>query len=105
MSRYAATALYPKGLMDYLGFEMHSLDVPWIPDGVPTADDVTQTIQSFGVPGVVTEFDYDISNYQGTEAQRLQRQSDVYRSLVQASLDAGVKEITFWTLSRWPRLV
>jgi len=98
MSRYAATALYPKGLMDYLGFEMHSLDVPWIPGGVPTADDVTQTIKSFGVPGVVTEFDYDISNFQGTEAQRLQRQSDVYRRLVQASFDAGVKEITFWTL-------
>jgi endo-1,4-beta-xylanase len=90
--------LLEKGLIDAVGLQMHIADLPWVPGGVPTAEDVTATIRGYGIPCVVTEFDYDLSAYPGTQTDRYQRQAEVYRWLIEAILDAGVKEITFWGL-------
>ncbi|MGC8635406.1 MAG: endo-1,4-beta-xylanase, partial [Candidatus Limnocylindrales bacterium] len=93
-----AQRLRPKGLLDAIGLEMHNKDLPWVPGGIPTAADVTATIQSYGMPCLVTEFDYDLSAYPGTQAERYARQAAVYAWLIGAALDAGVSEISFWGL-------
>lgn len=90
--------LHSEDLIDAVGLEMHMGDMSWVPGGIPTAADVTSTIKSYGIPAVVTEFDYELNNYNGTEAQKLQRQADIYQRLIQASLAANVKEFTFWCL-------
>lgn len=90
--------LKQKGLIDAIGLEMHMVDMSWVPGGIPTAEDVTSTIKNYGIPAIVTEFDYDLSNFHGTEQERLQRQADIYQRLIQASINAGVKEFTFWGL-------
>ena len=97
--RALAQHLQSAGLLDAVGLEMHMADMSWVPGGIPTAADVTFSIESYGMPCVVTEFDYDLSGYPGTEEEKLARQAEVYTRLLGAALEAGVTEISFWTLT------
>ncbi len=97
--RALAQHLQSAGLLDAVGLEMHMVDMSWVPGGIPTAADVTSSIESYGMPCVVTEFDYDLSGYPGTEDEKLTRQAEVYTRLLGAALEAGVTEISFWTLT------
>jgi endo-1,4-beta-xylanase len=97
--RTLAQRLQSAGLLDAVGLEMHMVDMSWVPGGIPTATDVTATIESYGMPCVVTEFDYDLTGYPGTVDEKLARQAEVYGRLLGAALDGGVTEITFWTLT------
>jgi endo-1,4-beta-xylanase len=97
--RALAQHLHGKGLLDAVGLEMHMGDMSWVPGGIPTAADITTTIESYGIPCVVTEFDYDLTGYPGSEDEKLARQAEVYTRVLGAALDAGVTEISFWTLT------
>jgi endo-1,4-beta-xylanase len=99
--RRVAWRLRDKGLLDAVGLEMYEIDMDWVPGGIPTAEDVAATIRSYEMPCVVTEFNYDLSNYPGTKTEKYARQADIYRRLFGAFLDAGVKEISFSCLYRW----
>lgn len=90
-----------KPIIDAIGFEMHNKDRSWIVGGIPSADNETETLTAFkelGIDLVITEFDYDMSNFPGTDLEKEKRQSEVYERLLGTALDLGVSQITFWDI-------
>lgn len=89
-------------ILDAIGFEMHNVDMDWYPDGTPAREEIFETMQYFkqlGLDLVVTEFDYNMSKFEGTEEEKLQRQAQLFYNQLSAALDVGVKRITFWDIS------
>ncbi|MFN8634919.1 MAG: endo-1,4-beta-xylanase [Chloroflexota bacterium] len=84
-TREVVTRLADKGLIDYVGLEMHLGG-----DGPETKDDVTKTMQSYGLPVFVTEFDVNLRTVTGSRDERFARQARVYRDMLQAALASGV---------------
>jgi GH35 family endo-1,4-beta-xylanase len=83
--------LHSKGLIDALGIQAHLGD--WA--GVPDFDDVRTTLQGYGVPVVVTEFDYNLVGVSSPKNQREAQKASVFHDFLSAVLDAGVTDITF----------
>ncbi|MDA8201859.1 MAG: endo-1,4-beta-xylanase, partial [Chloroflexi bacterium] len=77
--------LQGKGLLDGVGLQMHL-------DGAnpPGKTDVIATMQSYGVPVYVTEFDVNLRNVTGTQDQRLAVQARIYEDMLDAALKSGV---------------
>jgi endo-1,4-beta-xylanase len=80
--------LKSKGLIDAVGFQMHL-------DGAkpPNQADVIANMKRFGELGVaiyVTEFDVDLTDVQGTQAERYQRQAQIYKDMLRACLESAV---------------
>lgn len=89
-------------ILDAIGFEMHNVDMEWYPDGTPARVEIFETMQYFkqlGLDFVITEFDYNMSKFEGTEEEKLQRQAQLFYNQLSAALDVGVKRITFWDIS------
>ena len=84
-TREVVSRLADKGLIDYVGLEMHLGG-----DGPETKDDVTRTMQSYGLPVFVTEFDVNLRTVTGSRDDRFARQAQVYRDMLSAALDSGV---------------
>ena len=84
--------LKSEGLIDAVGLEMH-LDA----SDPPNKQDVTNTMKSYGVPVVVTEFDVDLQKVGGTQAKRYALQAQIASNMVGACRQSGVcKEFTLW---------
>ena len=77
--------LRPQGLIDGVGLQMHL-------DGShpPAKADVVATMQGYGVPVYVTEFDVDIRNGSGSQDERFAVQAAIYRDMLDAALESGV---------------
>jgi endo-1,4-beta-xylanase len=77
--------LKPRGLVDAVGLQMHL-------DGTkpPQRADVIATMQSYGLPVVVTEFDVNIANMQGDNDSRFIQQAAVYGDMLSAAIESGV---------------
>jgi len=87
--------LKQKGLVDKVGVQMHIGFNEWSP--VPTKEDVAQTFKSYGVPVVITEFDYNLSLVGGSQQERFNYQGQVYKDMITAALNPGVcQSIGFW---------
>ena len=89
-SRYRNTKgvvdrLASNGLIDKVGLEM----ILFYPK-IPSVDDVTQTMQSYGIPVVVTEFGVNIKDLEGTQEQRYQKQAKIYADMLTAAINSGV---------------
>jgi len=84
-TRKIVDRLKEKGLIDALGVQMHL-------DGAnpPDKHDVIETIQSYGIPVYVTEFDVDMRNVRGTQEERFIKQAQVYADSLEACLQSGV---------------
>ena len=85
LTRQIVTQLKPQGLIDGVGLQMHL-------DGAnpPDKQDVIATMRSYGVPVYVTEFDIDLQNVPGSEADRLAVQARIAADMAQASRESGV---------------
>jgi endo-1,4-beta-xylanase len=90
--------------LDGIGFQMH-LDASHFRD--PTVrsrrlslfGDNIRSFQDAGVEVCVTELDVKVDGVRGSVADRLSIQSDLYESVLQTALEAGVLSVTFWGLS------
>ncbi len=81
-----------KGLVDRVGVQMH-LKGKTPPDPL----DVIHTLQSYGVPVCITEFDIDMENVSGTEEQRYAQEAQLTKSMVEAVRQSNVcKSFNFW---------
>lgn len=84
--------LAAKGLLDAVGLQMH-IDA----SKLPATDDVIATMQSYGLPVCVTEFDVDMQRVSGSRDERFALQAQVYRDMLTAALTSGVcKSFTTW---------
>jgi len=90
--------------LDGIGFQMH-LDASHFGD--PTLRsrrlslfrDNVRAFQDAGVEVCVTELDVRVDGVRDSVADRLSTQADLYESVLQAALQAGVLSVTFWGLS------
>lgn len=83
--------LRSKGLVDAVGIQAHLGD--WA--GVPDFEDMTITLQGYGLPVVVTEFDYNLVGVSSPKNQREAQKASVFHDFLSAALEAGVTDITF----------
>lgn len=95
--------LKAKGVpIDGIGMQMH-LFSPWDAGGTPNKDEVIATMRRFAELGVkvyVTEFSVNLDKVSGTQAEKYQKEADIYRDMLSACLDSGVcAGFTFWGLA------
>ncbi len=90
VDRLKAQQYKGRSLIDGVGLQMHI-------DGSkpPLREDIIKAINSYGLPAYITEMDVNMKDVVGED--RFKKQADIYRTVVQAALDAGVKSIAFWT--------
>lgn len=86
-TRKVVKELKSKGLIDGVGLQMHLLQNE---DAPPDKQDVIETMKSYDLPVYVTEFDVNLKNISGSQEQREGFQADIYRSMMEASLESGV---------------
>ena len=87
--------LKAKGLIDGVGIQMHL-------DGAnpPSKAELIAAMQSYGIPVFITEFDVDMSKVEGTDAEKYQKQADVFRIVTQAFLESKVcVYLGFWDVN------
>ena len=77
--------LKSKSLIDQVGLQMIVSAT-----AVPSPDDVSRTMQAYGIPVIVTEFAVRLEALPGDRALRWQRQADTYGGLLGAALESSV---------------
>jgi endo-1,4-beta-xylanase len=86
--------LRAKKLIDKVALEMH-IDAGSPPD----PGDVTATMQSYGIPVCVSEFDIDLSRVTGTLDEKYALQAQIAASMLKAARASGVcRDLTRWGL-------
>lgn len=93
-TRRIVERLKGKGLIDAVGLQMHL-------DGLrpPSTSDVIATMQSYGVPVLVTEFDVNMQDVVDTPENRTTRQAQIYKSMLGAALDSkSCDSFTLWVV-------
>lgn len=92
LTRDIVARLEPKGLIDGVGLQMHLSGAR-----PPDKQDVMETMQSYGVPVYVTEFDVNMKDVPGTQEERYAKQAEIYKGMLEACLGSGVcKSFTVW---------
>lgn len=98
ISRDIVERLKKKNLIDGIGLQMHL-------DGSkpPNKDDVISTMQSYGLPVYVTEFDVNLRNVHGSQEQRYTIQAEVYKDMLEACIESTVCQhfIVFQTVDKY----
>lgn len=80
--------------IDAVGFQFHVKAT-----NPPTKAQLVPNLQRFASLGVgihITELDVNLFGLPGSQEQKWARQAEIYRDVVQAGIDAGVKSITIW---------
>ncbi len=98
ISRSIVERLKAKGLIDGIGLQMH-LDGSRPPDKT----DVISTMQSYGLPVYVTEFDVNLRNVKGNQEQRFAIQAVIYESMLEACIESSVCRhfVVFQTVDKY----
>ena len=66
-------------------------------DEPPDKQDVIATMQSYGVPVYVTELDVNMARVEGTQEERYEKEAEIYRDMLAASLESGVcRSFSVW---------
>ena len=99
--------LKQKGLVDAVGLQMHILGVPFSyldPNDPPTKDELLEQMRRYGDLGLkvyVSELDVDTGSIPGTWEEKLQKQAQVYATVVDACLESGgiCNDINMWGLN------
>ena len=76
--------LKKENLIDGVGVEMIIYA-----DNVPSNEDISSTLKSYGLPVYVTEFQVIMTNIAGSQQQRWLKQAEIYRNVVDAILKSG----------------
>jgi GH35 family endo-1,4-beta-xylanase len=77
--------LKDKGLIDGVGIQLHiEASKP------PNIDNMIKTFRNYGIPVYVTEFDIDTSRLGGTDSQKEQIRTDLYRKILEGILKSNV---------------
>lgn len=89
--------LRAKGLIDAVGVQLHLNHWP-----IDEADTIA-TMRSYGLPVLVTEFDCNIHELLGTQAERFAFQAAQYRGALHAAIKSGVcRDFIVWGLiDKW----
>ncbi len=77
--------------IDIVGMQMH-LFLPWNSKVRPDKEAVIATMQKFSALGVriyITEFDVDLARLPGTQAEKLELESQIYRDMIEACIESG----------------
>jgi endo-1,4-beta-xylanase len=95
--------------IDVVGMQMHLL-YPWETSVPPQKADVIATMQKFAALGVriyITEFDIYMERLPGTQAEKLNIETEIYRDMMEACLESGVCDsFSTWGISeRDPKAV
>lgn len=90
MNHRIVEMLKQRGLID--GLSMH-----WRVDGAnPVAEqDLIAMMQSYGVPIYVTEMTIDLTDVQGTNAERFTRQAEIKQQYIRAAVESDVCKFIF----------
>jgi GH35 family endo-1,4-beta-xylanase len=77
--------LRDKNLIDGLGVQMHL-------DGTkpPSKQAVIDTLRGYRIPIYVTEFDVNMKDVRGTDAQKNTIQAKIYQDMIEAAVESGV---------------
>ncbi len=88
--------------IDVVGMQMHLL-LKWASPIVPKKEDVIDTMQKFADLGVriyITEFDVDLTEQKGTQAEKWDFEANLYRKMFAACIESGVCDsFTTWGIS------
>jgi len=85
VSKKLGDRLKSKGLIDGLGVQMHLFgDVPI------SKDELITTMKSYQLPIYITEFDINMKNVKGTQQERLLKQAEMYKTVIDACLESEV---------------
>ncbi|MDX2273057.1 MAG: endo-1,4-beta-xylanase [Cyanobacteriota bacterium] len=93
-TRQIVQRLRRKGLIDGVGLQMHLNG-----SEPPSQSDLVQTMRSYGIPVYITELDVDMRAVAGTQAERFEQQAQIYQTVLQAALEAGVDTLSVWGLA------
>jgi endo-1,4-beta-xylanase len=95
LTKQIVQTLKAKNLVDAVGIQAHIGD--WVP--VYDKKDIEDTLKSYELPVVITEFDYNLTGIKGTEQERQEKQAKVYSDFLEAALNSNCNEFTFWGIS------
>ena len=86
-----------RSVVDAVGVQSHLGGWVGIP---PDLADVEQTLKSYGLPVIITEFDVNVELMTGAKEEVLLRQAQIYSDYLRAIVKSGaVTELTFWGLT------
>ena len=89
--------LKSKDLIDKVGLQMHINDFGGDNQITTSPMDIVDTIRSYGLPAVVSEFDVDIRDIKGSTQDRFIKQAEIYERILKAAFSSGVvKDLCFW---------
>jgi endo-1,4-beta-xylanase len=77
--------LKSKGLIDGLAMHMR-IDA----SKSPTKDVLIKTMQLYDIPIYITELTVDLTNIQGSQQDRLFKQAEIYKSIIEAAIESDV---------------
>jgi len=85
LTRETVDNLKSKNLIDAVGLQMHL-------DGSkpPTKEELIKTMKTYGLPVYITEFDVNMKNVDGTPQERMQKQAEIYKTVIEAAIESGV---------------
>ncbi|MBI5294788.1 MAG: endo-1,4-beta-xylanase [Chloroflexi bacterium] len=95
LTRKIVQMLREKNLIDAVGVQAHIGD--WVP--IYDKKDIENTLKSYELPVIITEFDYNLTGIGGTEQERYEKQAKIYSDFLATALDVNCKEFTFWGIS------
>ena len=103
--------LKDKNLVDAVGMQFHFMSPPVVDPLLPHVDAVhppskgdliaqMRRYRDIGVRVVITELDVDTSQLAGTKEQKLARQAEIYRMVIEACLESGAcNSLSVWGLN------
>lgn len=84
--------LRDKGLVDGIGIQMH-IDAA----NPPTEKELIATMQSYGVPVIISSLDISLENLSGSDEVKFQKQAEIAQTILVACKKSDVcKDIYFW---------
>jgi GH35 family endo-1,4-beta-xylanase len=85
--------LRTKGLIDGVGIQMHIFA-----SEPPNMDKMVKTIKAYGVPVYVTELEINIDNVGGSDSEKAQIRTDLYRKILTTILENNLAvAVSHWT--------
>jgi endo-1,4-beta-xylanase len=99
-----------KKLVDAVGMQFHIVSPPVVDPGtninplsLPKKADIIAQMKRYkdiGVKVIITELDVDVSHLPGTKEQKLVKQAEIYRFVLEACLESGeCNSISVWGLN------
>jgi len=91
VTKKMSDGLKSKNLIDGIGIQMHI-------DGnqPPPKDELIATMNSYELPVYITELDVNMKDVKGTQEERLKKQADIYKNIIEACLESETCESIYF---------